>query len=87
LEQAGGHYMFAREEIYPRRLLPWQYNGEQLSLAVPAGGCRIHLGEIKDHACQAAGKHHDIWKSIDFPPYTEIKPVVYYYFNFLFKTA
>ena len=86
-EGAGGHYIFGRAEVYPRRLIPWEYKGERLFLAVPADGHKIHIGTSNDHPCQARGKQVSLWRSVDYPPYTGISAVAYYYFNFLMKTG
>jgi hypothetical protein len=86
-ESAGGHYIFGRAEVYPRRLIPWEYKGERLFLAVPADGHKIHIGTRDDHPCQARGTQVDLWRSLDFPPYTGISAVAYYYFNHLMKAG
>ena len=86
-EQDASHWIFGANEIYPRRLVPWTYGGETLFLPIPKDEYRLHIGTKADHPCQAKGKKIDLWPSIDFPPYTNISPLSYYYFNFLLKHA
>jgi uncharacterized protein YciU (UPF0263 family) len=86
-ERAGRHYVFARSEIYPRQLRPWVYRGRRLSLAIPAAGHGLHIGARADHPSQTHGRQVDLWPSLEFPPYTRISALAYYYFNFLTKAG